>query len=239
MFSRNTERPPTNDGRPPAAPTTPPGVRDVSVPVPPPREPPPAPASVPADLTLIGRADRLEGTLKVADTLRIQGTLEGSVEATTVHIDEGAKVRADITADEVIIGGDYSGKLVCRQRLEDPGDRPGRGARRDLPADAPRGRLHRRRAQDAQAAGHGRVGALRGSSNRASRDPALVRAALGAERERRRRGGRCRVQRAAAAASRQQEPSPSADTRSRGRYPPVPQAYRNARRCPGGRSICR
>ena len=40
------------------------------------------------------------------------------MEATTVHIDEGAKVRADITADEVVIGGDYSGKLVCRQRLE-------------------------------------------------------------------------------------------------------------------------
>ena len=117
MFSRNTERPPTNDARPPAAPATPPGVRDVSVPAPAPTQQP-ASASVPADLTLLGRADRLEGTLKVADTLRIQGTMEGTVEATTVHIDEGAKVRADITADEVIIGGDYSGKLVCRQRLE-------------------------------------------------------------------------------------------------------------------------
>jgi cytoskeletal protein CcmA (bactofilin family) len=90
----------------------------VSVSAPPATPPLPTAASVPADLTLIGRADRLEGTLKVADTLRIQGTLEGTVEATTVHIDEGAKVRADITADEVIIGGDYSGKLVCRQRLE-------------------------------------------------------------------------------------------------------------------------
>lgn len=116
MFSRNTDRPATDDRRPPVAPTTPPGVRDVSMP------PPPMPQStspsMPADLTLIGRADRLEGTLKVTDTLRVQGTVEGSVEATTVHIDEGAKVRADITADEVIIAGDYSGKLVCRQRLE-------------------------------------------------------------------------------------------------------------------------
>jgi cytoskeletal protein CcmA (bactofilin family) len=117
MFSRNTERPATDDRRPPVTPTTPPGVRDVSVP---PSQPLPQPTSpsVPTELTLIGRADRLEGTLKVTDTLRIQGTVEGSVEATTVHIDEGAKVRADITADEVIIGGDYSGKLVCRQRLE-------------------------------------------------------------------------------------------------------------------------
>ncbi len=90
----------------------------MSVSPPPPVQPPPTGSSVPGDLTLVGRADRLEGTLKVAATLRIQGTLEGTVEATTVHIDEGAKVRADITADEVIIGGDYSGKLVCRQRLE-------------------------------------------------------------------------------------------------------------------------
>jgi cytoskeletal protein CcmA (bactofilin family) len=60
----------------------------------------------------------LEGTLKVAGTLRVQGTLQGSVEATTVHIDEGASVKADITADEVVIGGEYNGKLVCRQRLE-------------------------------------------------------------------------------------------------------------------------
>ncbi len=27
-------------------------------------------------------------------------------------------MKADITADEVVIGGEYNGKLVCRQRLE-------------------------------------------------------------------------------------------------------------------------
>lgn len=117
MFSRNTQPQATDDRRPPVTPTTPAGVRDVSVP-PPPTTQAPTVASMPTELTLIGRADRLEGTLKVTDTLRIQGTLEGSVEATTVHIDEGAKVRADITADEVVIAGDYSGKLICRQRLE-------------------------------------------------------------------------------------------------------------------------
>jgi cytoskeletal protein CcmA (bactofilin family) len=75
-------------------------------------------ASVPSDLSVIARADRMEGTLKVAGTLRVQGTLTGSVEATTVQIDEGATVKADITADEVVIGGEYNGKLQCRQRLE-------------------------------------------------------------------------------------------------------------------------
>lgn len=119
MFSRNADRPAPDDRRPvpggPAA--TPQGVRDVSMP----STPPASVASttaVPPDLSVIARADRLEGTLKVAGTLRVQGTLTGSVEATTVQIEEGASVKADITADEVIIGGEYNGKLVCRQRLE-------------------------------------------------------------------------------------------------------------------------
>ena len=121
MFSRNTDRPAPDDRRPvptgPAA--TPQGVRDVSV-----QSTPPAGAvqamttSVPPDLSVIARADRMEGTLKVAGTLRVQGTLTGSIEATTVQIEEGATVKADITADEVVIGGEYNGKLQCRQRLE-------------------------------------------------------------------------------------------------------------------------
>ncbi len=119
MFSRNADRPAPDDRRPvpngPAA--TPQGVRDVSMPAPPPASVAPTTA-VPSDLSVLARADRLEGTLKVAGTLRVQGTLTGSVEATTVQIDEGASVKADITADEVVIGGEYNGKLVCRQRLE-------------------------------------------------------------------------------------------------------------------------
>lgn len=118
MFSRNADRPAPDDRRVvPSPPATPQGVRDVSQPAATPIGVPAAP-SVPSDLTLIARADRLEGTLKVAGTLRVQGTLEGTVESSVVHIDEGATVKADITADEVIIGGEYSGKLVCRQRLE-------------------------------------------------------------------------------------------------------------------------
>ncbi len=119
MFSRNTDRPAPDDRRAvPATPAaTPQGVRDVSMQSPPPMGIAPT-ATVPSDLSVLARADRLEGTLKVAGTLRVQGTLTGSVEATTVQIDEGASVKADITADEVVIGGEYNGKLVCRQRLE-------------------------------------------------------------------------------------------------------------------------
>ena len=74
MFSRNTDRPAPDDRR--AVPTgpaaTPQGVRDVSV-----QSTPPTGAmqamttSVPSDLSVIARADRMEGTLKVAGTLRV------------------------------------------------------------------------------------------------------------------------------------------------------------------------
>jgi cytoskeletal protein CcmA (bactofilin family) len=109
MFSRNSERAANDDRR---TTVTPSGVRDVS------STTPVAPSAIPPDLTVVARADRLEGTLKIADMLRVFGTLEGSVEATVLHIEEGATVRADIAADEVVIGGDYSGNLLCRQRLE-------------------------------------------------------------------------------------------------------------------------
>lgn len=69
--------------------------------------------------SVIGREDRFEGTLRVERGLRILGQISGKIEAaTSVTVEEGAKVDADLTADEAIISGDYSGKLVCRQRVE-------------------------------------------------------------------------------------------------------------------------
>ncbi|MFN8623869.1 MAG: polymer-forming cytoskeletal protein [Chloroflexota bacterium] len=106
MFSRNADRP----APPGTAPV--PGVRDVS--------PPPMPYSTaPAqEITTIARADRLEGTVRAVEVLRVLGQVEGRIEATTVVIEEGARVNAEVIADEVIISGEYHGKLLCRQRLE-------------------------------------------------------------------------------------------------------------------------
>jgi cytoskeletal protein CcmA (bactofilin family) len=111
MFSRNADRSSTEAQR--AATPQMSNVRELSAAPPPPPTP-----TVPQDTTVVARGDRLEGTLKVNQTLRIAGTLEGKVEATTVYLEEGSNVKADITADEVVIGGEYQGKLVCRQRLE-------------------------------------------------------------------------------------------------------------------------
>lgn len=105
MFSRNADRP----APPGTAPV--PGVRDVS--------PPPMPVSqMHLETTVIARADRIEGTLRVAEVLRVLGSVEGRIEATTVVIEDGARVNADVLADEVVIAGEYNGKLTCKQRLE-------------------------------------------------------------------------------------------------------------------------
>ena len=106
MFSRNADRPPP----PGTAPV--PGARDVS--------PPQTALSTQMHLetTVIARADRIEGTLRVADLLRVLGSVEGRIEATTLIVEEGARVNADVVADEVVIAGEYNGKLMCRQRLE-------------------------------------------------------------------------------------------------------------------------
>lgn len=106
MFSRNADRP----APPGTAPV--PGVRDVS--------PPPAPVGPQRhlDATVIARTDRVEGTIRVADALRVLGMVEGRIEATTLVIEEGAHVAADVLADDVVVAGEYNGKLHCRQRLE-------------------------------------------------------------------------------------------------------------------------
>jgi cytoskeletal protein CcmA (bactofilin family) len=83
---------------------------------------PGAPGSSASDasvtMTVVGRADRFKGDLRVTDALRILGQVDGTISTTTLMIDEGARVTADVTADEVVIAGEYTGTLSCRQRLE-------------------------------------------------------------------------------------------------------------------------
>ena len=45
--------------------------------------------------------------------VRVLGELKGKIQAPLVTIEEGAKVTADVTADEVIVAGEYSGKMTC------------------------------------------------------------------------------------------------------------------------------
>lgn len=69
--------------------------------------------------SLIAHEDTFEGTLRTTKGVRVLGTVGGSIESDQyVHIEENAKVEADITAEEVVIAGEYTGKLTCRARVE-------------------------------------------------------------------------------------------------------------------------
>lgn len=120
MFTRRdastTERSSTDDSQRTTTPTPP-------VPAPQPPVPQPAPVQANAgrntDESLIAREDTFEGQLNTTRGVRIMGTVRGGIESQQyVHIEENAHVEADITAEEVVIAGEYSGKLTCRQRVE-------------------------------------------------------------------------------------------------------------------------
>ncbi len=123
MFGRSSDRSSNEDQRRSSVqPLTPPaGTREaVAVPVSPlTGAGGSAPAERGSDQSVVAAEDRIEGKWRTSKGLRILGTLDGSIEsASHVYIEEGAKVTADVSAEEVVIGGQYSGKLTCRQRLE-------------------------------------------------------------------------------------------------------------------------
>ncbi len=59
-----------------------------------------------------------QGTLSVQGSLRVDGTLEGSVDnARQVIVGEGGKIVGDVTGQTVVCGGDIEGN-VCAEMLE-------------------------------------------------------------------------------------------------------------------------
>jgi cytoskeletal protein CcmA (bactofilin family) len=107
MFSRSSDRTPAEDGR-----------RGGLQPVAGAAGAPPATSLAATDVTVIAREDRVEGTVHAHKSIRVLGSAKGRLEAPSVTIEEGAKVAADVAADEVVVAGEYSGNMVCRQRLE-------------------------------------------------------------------------------------------------------------------------
>ena len=83
------------------------------------RETPRAEAGRNADVTVIGKGARLEGSLISAGSLRIEGTISGEVRAEgDVSLAPGADVKADIHAANVTIGSHYSGNVFATGTLE-------------------------------------------------------------------------------------------------------------------------
>ena len=67
----------------------------------------------------LGPRDRVIGQIYIEGDLRVGGIVEGEVEVTgDVAIDDLAKVKASVTARDVIIRGHVVGAVVARKRLE-------------------------------------------------------------------------------------------------------------------------
>jgi len=69
--------------------------------------------------SMIAQEDTFEGQIKTITGVRVMGTVRGTIESQrSVRIEAGAQVEADISAEEVVIAGTYSGTLTCRNRVE-------------------------------------------------------------------------------------------------------------------------
>jgi len=73
--------------------------------------------------TLIGRQTGIHGTLKVVQSVRIDGKVIGNIEAPkdqaiTVVIGQEGEVQGDVIASRVIVAGKVSGNIDAHERVE-------------------------------------------------------------------------------------------------------------------------
>jgi cytoskeletal protein CcmA (bactofilin family) len=71
------------------------------------------------DVTVVGRAARLEGNIFSARSLRIDGQIKGQIEAEgDVTVSPQGEVEADIKAENVTVAGQFRGSIVVKGRAE-------------------------------------------------------------------------------------------------------------------------
>lgn len=84
--------------------------------------PAPAPAALPArggPESLIGPDDFFDGHYRSERGVRVQGNARGSIESRQyILVEATAQVDADIAAEEIVVAGSFSGKIICHGRLE-------------------------------------------------------------------------------------------------------------------------
>jgi cytoskeletal protein CcmA (bactofilin family) len=68
---------------------------------------------------VVAEHDHVEGTLRSSQGVLVLGSFAGRIESETwIRMGERSTVKADVTAEEVVVAGQYEGKLVARGRLE-------------------------------------------------------------------------------------------------------------------------
>jgi cytoskeletal protein CcmA (bactofilin family) len=68
--------------------------------------------------SLLGINSSFKGELKVKGTLRVDGTVEGQLDADYVILSETAEVKGEIKAKKIIIGGKMDGNTRAQELLE-------------------------------------------------------------------------------------------------------------------------
>lgn len=73
--------------------------------------------------TLIGRQTEIHGTLRVMQSVRIDGKVVGNIEASkdqaiTVVIGQEGEVQGDVIASRVIVAGKVAGNIDAHERVE-------------------------------------------------------------------------------------------------------------------------
>ncbi|HAM49976.1 MAG TPA: hypothetical protein DCP92_04515 [Nitrospiraceae bacterium] len=68
--------------------------------------------------SFVGSNSHFRGDIKTKGTLRIDGSLDGNVDADWLILGEKANLKGDVTARGVVVGGRVEGTITSREVLE-------------------------------------------------------------------------------------------------------------------------
>lgn len=68
--------------------------------------------------SFLGMNSSFKGELNVRGTLRVDGTVEGQLDADCVILSETGEVKGEIKAERIIIGGKMDGKVRAQELVE-------------------------------------------------------------------------------------------------------------------------
>lgn len=69
--------------------------------------------------TTLSDTTQFDGVIRFNNSLKINGNYSGKVEANGILvIGPNAKIKGDVTCDEIIVGGEIRGNIFARKRLE-------------------------------------------------------------------------------------------------------------------------
>ena len=68
--------------------------------------------------TVIGADSSLRGELQSKGTVRIDGTLDGNIQADCVIVGESGLIRGDVVSRETTVGGKVEGTIRCSESAE-------------------------------------------------------------------------------------------------------------------------